>query len=88
MNERVVELLKLCLTAKERGICVWFDYEPHVDGVSIHAYKDGWDILPPDEKPDYEFFYRFYLDWEDAEERLAEAEQAVLNLIEGRSKAK
>ena len=86
MNERVVNLLSLCLTAKEQGICIWFDYEPHVDGVSIRAYKEGWDILPPDEKPDYEFSYRIYLDWENAEEELDKAEQAVLNLIKERDK--
>lgn len=87
MDERVMELLKLCLTAKSQGVLVWFSYAPHCDCVSVYAYKEGWETTPPDEKLDYEFSYCFYLDWEDVEKRLAEVEQAVLNLIEGRSKA-
>jgi hypothetical protein len=52
----------------------------------VHAYKDGWDILPPDEKPDMEFSFTIYLDWEDAEERLAEAKQAIEKLMKERGK--
>lgn len=84
MNERVVELLKLCLTAKSKGVFIWFSYSPHIDGINIYAYQEGWETIPLDEKPDKEFDLYIYLNWEDAEKRLVEAEQAVKDLIKER----
>jgi hypothetical protein len=43
MNERVLNLLSMCLQAKEKGHHVFFDYNPHVDRgeVDISVYKNG-----------------------------------------------
>lgn len=86
MNERVVELLRLCLTAKEQGICVWFDYAPHCDAVNIYAFKEGWETTLPDEAPDRYFTFNIYLDWTDADERITAAEQAIKDLMKERGK--
>lgn len=87
LNEKVLNLLNLCLTAKELGISIWFDYSPHVDAVSIYAWKEGWETTPPDEEAERHFNFNIYLDWEDAEERIAEAEKAINNLIKERGKS-
>lgn len=87
MNERIIELFRLCLTAKSKGIFIWFDYSPHVDAVSIYAFKEGWETTPPDEEAERHFNFNIYLNWEDAEERIAEAEKAINNLIKERSKS-
>lgn len=43
MQDRVLNLLKLCMQAKEKGHDVFFDYSPHVQKVEIIVYKNGWD---------------------------------------------
>lgn len=44
MNERVLNLLSMCMQAKEKGHHAFFDYCPHVDRgeVVISVYKNGW----------------------------------------------
>lgn len=50
MNERVLNLLSMCMQAKEKGHHVFFDYSPHVDmrEITVSVYKNGWkkDIDP------------------------------------------
>ncbi|MDF2537456.1 MAG: hypothetical protein K0S76_477 [Herbinix sp.] len=41
-NEKVLELLDLCLKAKENGHDVFFSYSPHVKSVSIGIHTNGW----------------------------------------------
>jgi len=42
MNERILNLLSLCMQAKEKGHDCFFDYSPHVQCVSICVYRNGW----------------------------------------------
>ena len=42
MNERILNLLSLCLQAKEKGHDCFFDYSPHVNEVGIQIHKGGW----------------------------------------------
>lgn len=44
MNERVLNLLSMCMQAKEKGHHVFFDYSPHVDRgeVIVSVHKNGW----------------------------------------------
>ena len=53
MNERVLNILSMCLQAKERGHHAFFDYSPHVDRgqVAISVYKNGWkEDVDPDKR--------------------------------------
>lgn len=85
MKEKVLNLLSLCLTAKEQGVCIWFYYSPHIDAISIYALKDEWEAAPPDEVPERYFDFTIYLDWGNTEERIVAVEQAIKNLIDGRN---
>jgi hypothetical protein len=42
MNERVLNLLSMCLQAVEKGHHVFLDYSGHVKGVNFRAYKGGY----------------------------------------------
>lgn len=42
MNERILNLLSLCMQAKEKGHDVFFGYRPHIDGVEISSCEGGW----------------------------------------------
>ena len=44
MNERVLNLLSMCMQAKEKGHHAFFDYCPHVDRgeVIVSVHKNGW----------------------------------------------
>ena len=44
MNERVLNLLSMCMQAKEKGHHVFFDYSPHVNRgeVVVSIHKNGW----------------------------------------------
>ena len=87
MDERVVNLLSLCLVAKTQGVNVWFYFSPHVDGISIYALKEGWETCQPYEIPERYFDFRIFLDFDKAEEQIAEAEQAIKDLIKERGKS-
>ena len=39
MNERVLNLLSMCLQAAEKGHHVFLDYSGHTKGVNFRAYK-------------------------------------------------
>ena len=54
MNERVLNLLAMCLQAKEKGHHVFFSYSPHVDSkeVVVSVHKNGW---KKDADPDKRF---------------------------------
>lgn len=86
MNEKVINLLSLCLAAKERGINIWFSYSPHCNNVRVFAFKEGWESVPPDEEAERYFTHDIYTDWYEAEEQIAAAEQSIKNLIEEGSK--
>lgn len=44
VNERVLNLLSMCLQAKEKGHHAFFGYNPHVTAgeIVITVHKDGW----------------------------------------------
>lgn len=42
MNERILNLLSLCMQAKEHGHDVFFYYSPHTAMVDVRGYKGGW----------------------------------------------
>ncbi len=54
MNERVLNLLSMCMQAKEKGHHVFFSYSPHVDSgeILVSVYKNGWE---EDADPDKRF---------------------------------
>ena len=54
MNERVLNILSLCMQAKEKGHHVFFNYSPHVDRgeVGVDVHKNGW---KEDTDPDKRF---------------------------------
>lgn len=42
MSNRITNLLSLCMEAKTKGHDCFFDYAPHIDGITIKIYKGGW----------------------------------------------
>jgi hypothetical protein len=42
MNERILNLLSLCMQAKEKGHDCFFDYAPHVEKAEVKVYIGGW----------------------------------------------
>lgn len=42
MNERILNLLSLCMQAKEKGIDAFFNYSPHVNSVNIYVHSPHW----------------------------------------------
>lgn len=38
----LLQLFELCMKAKEYGIDAFFDYSPHVNGVEVRVYENGW----------------------------------------------
>ena len=54
MNERVLNLLSMCMQAKEKGHHAFFNYSPHVDSgeIFVSVYKNGW---KEDADPDKRF---------------------------------
>lgn len=44
MNERVLNLLSLCMQAKEKGHDAFFAYNPHVSRgeIEVRVHKNGW----------------------------------------------
>jgi hypothetical protein len=42
MREKILNLLSLCMQAKEKGHDVFFAYSPHVNWVEIRIYKNGY----------------------------------------------
>lgn len=42
MNERILNLLSLCLQAKEKGHDCFFRYSPHVNGFEVEIYEGSW----------------------------------------------
>lgn len=59
MNERIINLLSMCLQAREKGHDVFFNYSPHVQAIGIKGYKDGYRGSKPD-NPAKKFY--FYID--------------------------
>lgn len=41
-EQRILNLLRLCLQAKEKGHDVFFDYAPHVQSIKIYGFVGGW----------------------------------------------
>lgn len=42
MELQVLQVLALCMQAKEKGHDCFFDYHAHVDKVEVRFYKNGW----------------------------------------------
>ena len=57
MNERVLNLLSMCLQAVEKGHHVFLDYSGHINSVSFRAYKDGYG-----ENKEFDICLWFYMD--------------------------
>ena len=67
-EQRILNLLRLCLQAREKGHDVFFNYSPHVQSVRIYGFVDGWR-----EEKNRDIDVYFYLD--DAEENIAKIEE-------------
>ena len=85
MNERILNLLGLCLQAKEKGHDVFFNYSPHVQSVSICSYEGGWkEGEIENDKVVVDFVNRrfsLYIDGEEANTILEQAEAYLKGLI-------
>lgn len=42
MNERILNILNMCIKAKETGTDCFFSYSPHVQLISIRIFLCGW----------------------------------------------
>ena len=42
MELQVLQVLALCMQAKEKGHDVFFDYISHTDEIEVRIYKNGW----------------------------------------------
>lgn len=85
MNEKVLNLLSLCLQARELGEFVFFMYSPGVNSVNIYAYADYNQVIKATESEECpkKFDYYFYLDSkeEDILKTIVEVEAEILKLI-------
>lgn len=80
MEERILNLLNLCMEAKKKGIDCFFEYAPHTEKVDIRSYEYGWNSSAISDKAFY-----FYMDGTRGEEEeaiLTEAETYLKGLIE------
>jgi len=57
MNERVLNILSMCLQAVEKGHHVFLDYSGHVKGVNFRAFKGGYK-----KGKEYDINLIFYMD--------------------------
>lgn len=82
MNERVLEILNLCLIAKSMGHNVWFNYAPHIQEIEVYAFDEKWDF---DEEPDRLFRYSIYLkdNEKSINNTMENIETAIKKLIDG-----
>lgn len=80
MNERVLNLLSMCMQAKEKGHHVFFDYNPHVDSreIDIRVYINGW---KEDAGPDKRFAVTISGEVGYMESSFAEVEAYLKELI-------
>ncbi len=52
MNEEILkELVEISCEAKTRGHDVFVDIRPHINGLGIHVYLNGWEM---DARPKYD----------------------------------
>lgn len=42
MQERIFNLLEMCLQAKKKGHDVTFDYSSHVQAICVRIFESGW----------------------------------------------
>ena len=90
MNERILNLLSLCMQAKGKGIDCFFNYSPHVETVRIDIHSPHWVPAQKDENGGYisgsdnlARTIEFYTNAEDfRESKLAEAETYLKGLVE------
>ena len=80
MNERVLNLLSMCMQAKEKGHHVFFGYSPHVDKgeIDIRVYINGW---KEDAGPDKRFTVTISGEVGYMESSFAEVEAYLKELI-------
>lgn len=76
MQERIVNLFRLCMQAKEKGHHCYYNYSPHVDGITISVFKNGWKY---DKKPDKSFV--IFMDCFEALEQISCAEAYLKELV-------
>ena len=43
MNKRILEILSMCLLAKENGHDCFFNYSPHVKQIDVRIFLNGWE---------------------------------------------
>ncbi|MDU6263783.1 MAG: hypothetical protein E6600_04705 [Anaerocolumna aminovalerica] len=80
MEQKILNLLSLCLEAKKQGVNVFFNYSPHVQSIRIHIYKDcNYEALSPDELPDRLVDEDIYIDY--SEELVCSQIDRVINAI-------
>ena len=81
MNAKVLEILALCLEAKEKGHDVFFLYSPHTNGLEIRSFENGWEKKPEGEINDPTKYIQFYLDREDSNDRIRVAWDYLKELV-------
>jgi len=74
-EQRILNLLRLCLQAKAKGHDIFFDYAPHVQSIKIYGFVGGW---AEEKKRDIDVY--FYLN--DTKEDIAKIEE-VEKFLEG-----
>jgi hypothetical protein len=87
MQERILNLLSMCMQAKKNGHDCFFDYAPHCDKIEIRIYMDGWKKAERDETGGFvpgtdglTDTFLFYTD-EDCEREMSKAETCLKGLI-------
>ena len=91
MNERILNLLSLCMQAKEKGHDCFFNYSPHVQKVSIDVHLPRWVSAKKDDDGEYIIgsdnnvkhleFYIDNLDAKESEAIISQAEEYLKGLI-------
>ena len=76
IKEQVIHLFRLCMQAKEKGHHCYYNYSPHVDGITISVFKNGWEH---GKKPDKSFV--IFMDCFDAQEQISYAEAYLKELV-------
>ena len=43
MELKVLQVMSLCMTAKEKGHDCFLSYSPHVNSIEVITYENGWE---------------------------------------------
>jgi hypothetical protein len=79
MKEKILILLSLCMDAKDKGHDVFFEYLPHVRGIRISSFENGWEYKSEDNPPTMSF--GFYIDDKEAMHKADTAIEYLQELV-------